>query len=62
MFTLVLILSHNIKQFTNLRNFWESIYEYVESVFRRCSKRKVQSGTEHTEAFSGFGIASRNRN
>ena len=62
MVTLALILSHKIKQFTNLRHFWESIYEYVESVFRTCSKTKVPSGTEHTQAFSGFGIASRNHN
>ena len=29
---LALILSHNIKQFTNLWHFWESAYECWESV------------------------------
>ena len=32
---LALILSHNIKQFTNLWNFWESVYKYAESVVWR---------------------------
>ena len=57
---LALILSYNIKQFTNLWHFLESINEYTESVVRRCSLKKVQSWTKHRETFSGFGIASLN--
>ena len=40
---LTLIPYHNIKQFTNLWHFWESIYECAKLVVRRCSKEKVQS-------------------
>ena len=40
---LALILYQNIKQFTNLWHFWESIYECAESVIRKCSKEKVHS-------------------
>ena len=32
--SLALLLSHNIKQVTNLWHFWESVYEYAESVIR----------------------------
>ena len=55
---LALILAHNIKQFTNLLHFWESIYERWESVVRRCSKEKLQSRTKNIETFSGFGVVS----
>ena len=48
---LALIIYHNIKQFTNLRYFWESIYECAESLVRRCSKQKVQSLKKHIENF-----------
>ena len=37
---LVLILYHNIKQFTNLWHFWESVYEYAETVVPKCSKKR----------------------
>ena len=30
---LALILFHKIKHFTNLWDFWESIYEYYESIY-----------------------------
>ena len=55
---LALILSHNIKQFTNLRHFWQSIYECAESVVQRYSKDKPQSWTKHKEPLSGFDRAS----
>ena len=32
-----------LKQFTNLWHFWESIYESRKLVAWRCSKEKVQS-------------------
>ena len=38
---LALILSHNIKQFTNLWHFCESIYECSETVIWRCSNKKL---------------------
>ena len=38
---LALILSCNIKQFTNLWHFCESIYEYSETVVWSCSKEKL---------------------
>ena len=44
---LALILSHNIKKFTNLWHFWESIYECSELVVRRYSKEKVQSWAQY---------------
>ena len=37
--TLLLSPAHNVKPFTNLWHFWESIYEYTESVVGRCSKK-----------------------
>ena len=40
-----LILYQNIKQFTNLRHSWESIYECAESVVRRGSKEKMYSSS-----------------
>ena len=59
---LALILSHNIKQFTNFWHFWESLYECWESVVWRCSKEKLQSRTKNIETFSGFGVASLHNN
>ena len=41
---LVLILYHNIKQFTNLWHFWESVYEYAETVVPKCSKKRCSLG------------------
>ena len=54
---LALILSHNIKQFTNLWYFWKSICECWESVVRRCSKEKLKSRAKYIQTFSGFGVA-----
>ena len=54
---LALILSHNIRQLSNLWHFWQSIYECPGSVVRGCSKERVQSWIKHREVFSGFGIA-----
>ena len=51
---LVLILYHNIKKFTNLRHFQESIYECSELVVWRCSKEKVQSWTKHVILFKAL--------
>ena len=59
---LALILSHNIKQFTNLWHFWESVYECWESVVQRCAKEKLQSRTKNIDTFSGFGVASLHSN
>ena len=48
---LVLILSHNTKQFTYLWHFQESIYECSELVVRKCSKENVQSWEKHVDTF-----------
>ena len=48
---LALILYHNIKQFSNLSHFWDSIFECAESVVRMCSREKVQSWAKHIETF-----------
>ena len=46
---LALSLYHNIKEFTNLSHFWDSIFECAESVVGMCSK--VQSWAKHIETF-----------